>query len=71
MIAATPCIGSPQARDEELESAAREAHCHEFISGLENRHKTTLAKADPGCPAAKQQRIISARAIFERCTYCF
>lgn len=57
--------GRPDANDEEVEAAARDAHAHEFIVGLENGYDTILIENGAGLSGGQRQRLAIARAILK------
>ena len=57
--------GRPEARDEDVEAAARDAHAHDFIMGLENGYDTVLGENGAGLSGGQRQRLAIARAILK------
>jgi ABC-type multidrug transport system fused ATPase/permease subunit len=57
--------GRPDATDEEVELAARRAHAHEFIVGLEHGYKTLVGERGIKLSGGQRQRIAIARAILK------
>ena len=57
--------GRPSATDEEVEAAARDAHAHDFIMGLENGYDTVLGENGAGLSGGQRQRLAIARAILK------
>ena len=55
--------GKLDATDEEIESAARQAHAHEFVLEQENGYKTTVGDKGHQLSGGQRQRISIARAI--------
>lgn len=56
--------GRPDATDEEVEFAAREAHAHEFITtALENGYETKVGQNGQRLSGGQRQRIALARAL--------
>jgi ATP-binding cassette, subfamily B, bacterial len=57
--------GRPGATDEEVESAARRAHAHEFIVELDFGYKTLVGERGIKLSGGQRQRIAIARAILK------
>jgi ATP-binding cassette subfamily B protein len=57
--------GRLDATPEEIESAARAAHAHEFISHLPKKYDTEIAEAGGGLSGGERQRLSVARAILK------
>jgi ATP-binding cassette, subfamily B, bacterial len=57
--------GQLEATDEEVESAARAAHAHEFISRLAKGYDTQIAEAGGSLSGGERQRLSVARAIIK------
>ena len=57
--------GRPSATDEDIEAAARDAHAHDFIIGLENGYDTMLGENGAGLSGGQRQRLAIARAILK------
>jgi len=57
------CYGQPDASDERVERAARLAHAHEFIEGLENGYDTMIGERGIKLSGGQKQRLSIARAI--------
>ena len=55
--------GRPQATRAEIEAAARAAHAHEFIVGLDNGYDTTIGERGQRLSGGQRQRLAIARAI--------
>ena len=62
-IAANIAFGRPQATREEIEAAARGAHAHEFIAGLEGGYEAMIGERGHRLSGGQRQRIAIARAI--------
>ncbi len=56
-------FSKPNATPEEVEEAARIAHCDEFISEFENRYETVVGERGIKLSGGQRQRIAIARAI--------
>jgi ATP-binding cassette subfamily B protein len=57
--------GRPGASDEEVVEAARQAHCHEFISGLDKGYDTYVGERGIKLSGGERQRVAIARAILK------
>jgi subfamily B ATP-binding cassette protein MsbA len=62
-IAANIAYGKPDATREEVESAARAAHAHEFIVRLDDEYQTLIGERGQRLSGGQRQRIAIARAI--------
>lgn len=58
-------LGRPNATDEEVEEAARQSGCHEFILGLENGYDTMVGSSGGHLSGGERQRISIARAMLK------
>lgn len=58
-------MARPDASDEEVEAAARAAHCHEFISRLPEGYQTRVGDIGGRLSGGERQRISIARAILK------
>ena len=58
-------IGRPSATDEEVEEAARQSGCHEFILGLEKGYDTLVGSSGGHLSGGEKQRISIARAMLK------
>ena len=58
-------IGKPDATEDEIISAAKAAHCHEFISRLPDGYNTKAGEAGGAMSGGERQRITLARAILK------
>ncbi len=56
-------FGAPDATDEEIESAARMAQAHEFVSALKDGYDTVIGERGITLSGGQRQRIAIARAI--------
>jgi len=56
-------FGKNNASEEEIEHAARIAHCHEFIVSLENGYDTVIGERGVKLSGGQKQRIALARAL--------
>ncbi len=57
--------GRPEATDEEVLVAAKQAHCHEFISGLAEGYDTFVGERGVKLSGGERQRVAIARAILK------
>ncbi len=57
--------GKPDATEEEIIEASKEAHCHEFISGLEYGYDTLVGERGIKLSGGERQRVAIARAILK------
>lgn len=57
--------GRPSASDAEVIEAAKQAHCHEFISGLEKGYDTYVGERGIKLSGGERQRVAIARAILK------
>ncbi len=64
-IAANIRMGRQDATDEEVEAAAKAAHCHEFIDRLPNGYNTKVGDIGGRLSGGERQRISIARAILK------
>lgn len=58
-------LGRPGASDDEVEQAARDSGCHEFIMGLENGYDTLVGSSGGHLSGGERQRISIARAMLK------
>jgi ATP-binding cassette subfamily B protein len=58
-------MAQPQATDEEVETAARAAHCHDFIRRLPEGYRTRVGDIGGRLSGGERQRISIARAILK------
>lgn len=58
-------MGKPEATDQQVETAARAAHCHEFISRLPQGYQTRVGEIGGTLSGGERQRISIARAILK------
>ncbi|MBE6993188.1 MAG: ABC transporter ATP-binding protein [Ruminococcaceae bacterium] len=58
-------LGRADATDEEVERAARQSGCHEFILGLENGYDTVVGSSGGHLSGGERQRISIARAMLK------
>ena len=58
-------IGRPSATDAEVEQAARQSGCHEFILGLEKGYDTLVGSSGGHLSGGERQRISIARAMLK------
>ncbi len=58
-------MGKPSASDEEVERAARQSGCHDFIMQLENGYETCAGGAGGHLSGGERQRISIARAMLK------
>ncbi|WP_028388493.1 ABC transporter ATP-binding protein [Legionella fairfieldensis] len=57
--------GRPQASDEEVIEASKKAHCHEFISQLNEKYQTIVGERGIKLSGGQRQRIAIARALLK------
>lgn len=57
--------GKPDATEEEIIEAAKQAHCHEFISGLQDGYDTLVGERGVKLSGGERQRVAIARAILK------
>jgi subfamily B ATP-binding cassette protein MsbA len=62
-VAANIAYGRPEASVAEIEAAARAAHAHEFITGLDRGYETMIGERGQRLSGGQRQRIAIARAI--------
>ena len=62
-IAANIAYGRPAAARSEIEAAARAAHAHEFIQGLDDGYETLIGERGQRLSGGQRQRLAIARAI--------
>ena len=58
-------LGRPSATDEEVEDAARQSGCHEFIKNLEHGYDTLVGSSGGLLSGGERQRISIARAMLK------
>lgn len=58
-------LGKPNATEEEIVTAAKAAHCHEFIMALPEGYNTRAGEAGGAMSGGERQRITLARAILK------
>jgi len=58
-------MGKPGATDEQVEAAAKSAHCHEFIARLPHGYQTRVGEIGGTLSGGERQRISIARAILK------
>lgn len=58
-------MGKPDASDEEVEQAARDCGCHDFIMGLEKGFDTVVGSGGGHLSGGERQRISIARAMLK------
>jgi len=56
-------FGKPEASDEEIEQAARQAAIHDFVSGLEEGYETDVGEQGANLSGGQRQRLSIARAL--------
>ncbi|WP_273727512.1 ABC transporter ATP-binding protein [Brucella gallinifaecis] len=64
-VAANLRLACPSASMEEIVAAAKAAHCHEFVSELENGYDTVVGEGGSNLSGGQRQRIAIARAILK------
>jgi ATP-binding cassette, subfamily B, bacterial MsbA len=62
-VASNIAYGRPNATRVEIETAAKAAHAHEFIVGLDNGYDTTIGERGQRLSGGQRQRLAIARAI--------
>lgn len=62
------CYGKPDATQAEVETAARQAHIHEFIAALPNGYDTVIGEMGSTLSGGQRQRIAIARALVKQPT---
>jgi len=62
-VAANIAYGMPHADQERIEAAARAAHAHEFILGLDHGYQTMIGERGQRLSGGQRQRLAIARAI--------
>jgi subfamily B ATP-binding cassette protein MsbA len=62
-VANNIAYGRPQASRAEIEAAAKTAHAHEFIVGLDNGYDTTIGERGQRLSGGQRQRLAIARAL--------
>ena len=65
-VAANIAFGKPDATQEQIEQAAREAQAHEFIAALPEGYNTSLGEGGSMLSGGQRQRISIARALLTR-----
>ena len=63
--------GRLDATDKEVEQAAKQAHCHEFISDLEKGYDTFVGERGVKLSGGERQRVAIARAILKNAPILF
>lgn len=58
-------LGRADATDQEVEEAARQSGCHDFILGLENGYDTVVGSSGGHLSGGERQRIAIARAMLK------
>lgn len=61
-------MGNPKATDEEVETVAKAANCHDFIMRLPNGYDTLAGDAGDRLSGGERQRITIARAMLKPCS---
>lgn len=64
-------LGRPGASDEEVERAAVQSGCHDFILGLENGYDTVIGEGGANLSGGERQRITIARAMLKKAPIIF
>jgi ATP-binding cassette, subfamily B, bacterial MsbA len=64
-VASNIAYGSPRATLEEIETAARAAHAHDFIVGLAQKYETRIGERGQTLSGGQRQRLAIARAILK------
>ena len=64
-------LGRPGATDAEVEQAARDSGCHDFILGLENGYDTLVGSSGGHLSGGERQRISIARAMLKAAPIVF
>lgn len=64
-VRANICFGKEQASEEEMISAAKQAHCHDFIMALPEGYDTVIGEGGSTLSGGEKQRISIARAILK------
>ncbi len=59
-------IGRPDASDEEVFEAARQARAHDFITGMKNGYETTMGEKGTRLSGGQRQRLALARAFLRK-----
>jgi subfamily B ATP-binding cassette protein MsbA len=66
-VAANIAYGAPGASRQEVESAARAAHAHDFIVGLQGGYDAKIGERGQRLSGGQRQRLAIARAILKNC----
>jgi ATP-binding cassette subfamily C protein CydCD len=64
-LAANIRLGNPEATDEQVASAARSAHLHEFIESLPQKYETVIGESGARLSSGQAQRLALARAFLK------
>ena len=64
-LAANIKLGNPEATDEQVISAARSAHLHEFIESLPQKYETVIGESGARLSSGQAQRLALARAFLK------